>query len=187
MREGGGIASTRPLQLRPERAGGACLADPPRALEISSLAVSPKPWGSGAVERLGQNKPLAWESAPPPCPTWKASFSGAGAGLTPRLAPCAAVPGNRHKGPCGTGRRSRGQRGGSHDRTWQGLGRTSRARLTMVPRSSAQTLLPHSSRPGPEERGAGTDATRSTVVGGASAGAEQRHSASRGRREGVPF
>lgn len=124
---------------------------------------------------------------PRPCPTWKASFSGAGAGLTPRLAPCAAVPGNRHKGPCGTGRRSRGQRGGSHDRTWQGLGRTSRARLTMVPRSSAQTLLPHSSRPGPEERGAGTDATRSTVVGGASAGAEQRHSASRGRREGVPF
>lgn len=58
-----------------------------------------------------------------------------------------------------------------HGGVWRGLGRAPGARLTMVPRSSAHTLLPHSSYPGPEGRGAGSDASRSTVGGGASPGA----------------
>lgn len=153
MRERGGVASTRPLQLRPEREGGVCLADPPRALEISSLRVSLVPWASGSVERLCQNKPLAWRPGPPlPLPRMDGFISGPGAGLTPRFAPCAAVPGNGHRdSACSTETRRGGQRGGSQDRAWQGLGRTSGTRLTMVPRSSAQTLLP--SQLAPRTRG----------------------------------
>lgn len=151
-------------RLRPEREGGACLADPPGGLEISSLRVSPRSPGSGALERRCQKTLACRPTLPLACT--ESFASGLCAGRTPRPSPCAAVPGPRNREPEALGGR---EGAAGHGGVWRGMGRASGARLTMVPSSSAHTLLPHSSRPGPEGKEAGSDASRSTVRGGASA------------------
>lgn len=166
MRERGGVASTRPLQLRPERGGGVCLADPPRALEISSLRVSLVPWASGSVERLCQNKPLAWRPGPPlPLPRMDGFISGPGEQASRR--------GSHHvRRSRGTGtgtlpaalRRGEGDSGAEartgHGRAWGGRAGPGSPWFRGV---RHKRYFPHSSRPGREGREAGSDATRSTV------------------------
>ena len=124
-------APPRPPKLRPEE-GGACLADPPGALEISSLGVSRGPWGSGTVERPCQNQTLAWRPTLPP---------GLHRGLHRRAARRPHAASSTMCGDCGgptQGASSAGRtRGGSgaagHSGVWRG--RASATRLTMIPMS----------------------------------------------------
>lgn len=91
------------------------------------------------------------------------------------------------QGARGTERTTGSSRAGGHGGICGGLGRASWANLTMVLKSSAHKILPHSSRQGLKGREAGNDASRITVGGGASVGAPLQPSATYGGSMEVPF
>lgn len=132
-------------RLRPEREGGARLADPPGALEISQLRVSPRFRGSGPIQRPSQNK--CQPSGPPFLLAHREGLTRwPGADHTPRPAPCAADPGYRHShAGIQMGQRtaedSRGRRGSG------GLGQGLWGETHHGSEEFAHTLSPHRSRP----------------------------------------